>query len=414
MKLEVVTIGTELLLGQILDTNAAELGRGLAAAGVEVVRRSSVAARPEAIRAAVADALERTGFVITTGGLGPTRDDMTKREVAALFGKALQQDAAVLRSLEERFRRLGRPMPAVNRTQAEVPEGATVLPNPRGTAPGLWVEDSRGRVVVMLPGVPSEMRGLLAEEVLPRLAQRNPGTVVRSRSVRTTGIAESALAERVGAIEEEIAPLTLAYLPSVEGVELRVTAWGLRADDAERRLAAATTQLRDRAGEHFYGEDGTDLAAVVLNQLRARKARLVVAESCTGGLVSGRITAVPGASDVFIGGVVAYDNVVKSGMLDVPPELLEQHGAVSEAVVRAMAEGVQRQFAVDAAIAVTGIAGPTGGTPEKPVGTVWTAARYGSDTLPLKRIFPGDRGEIRARAAQAALDLLRRLLTSHS
>jgi nicotinamide-nucleotide amidase len=414
VKLEVVTIGTELLLGQILDTNAAELGRGLAAAGVEVVRRSSVADRPEAIRAAVADALERTGFVITTGGLGPTRDDMTKREVAALFGKALRIDAGVLRSLEERFRRLGRPMPAVNRTQAEVPEGATVLPNPRGTAPGLWVEDTRGRVVVMLPGVPSEMRGLLAEEVLPRLAARTSGGggVVRSRSVRTTGIAESALAERVGAIEEEIAPLTLAYLPSTDGVELRVTAWGLSADEADRRLAAAAAQLRERAGEHCYGEDGTDLAAVVLDLLRARRARLVVAESCTGGVLSARITAIPGASTVFIGGVVAYDNMVKSGTLDVPPELLDRYGAVSEQVVSAMAEGVRRQFAVDAALAITGIAGPTGGTAEKPVGTVWLAARYGAAGPPraLKRIFPGDRNEIRARSAQAALDLLRRLL----
>jgi len=409
VKLEVVTIGTELLLGQILDTNAAELGRGLAAAGVEVVRHSSVADRPDAIRAAVAEALERTGFVITTGGLGPTRDDITKREVAALFAKALEMDAAVLQSLEERFRRLGRPMPAVNRTQAEVPAGATVLPNPRGTAPGLWVED-RGRVVVMLPGVPSEMRGLLAEEVLPRLAARTSGTVVRSRSVRTTGIAESALAERVGAIEEELAPLTLAYLPSTDGVELRVTAWSLREDDAERRLAAAVAQLRERAGEHGYGEDRTDLAAVVLDQLRARGSRLVVAESCTGGLLSARITAIPGASTVFIGGVVAYDNMVKSGTLDVPPELLDQYGAVSEQVVSAMAAGVQRQFAVDAALAITGIAGPSGGTAEKPVGTVWLAARYGAERRALKRVFPGDRNEIRARSAQAALDLLRRLL----
>ena len=409
MKLEVVTIGTELLLGQILDTNAAELGRELAAAGVEVVRHSSVADRPDAIRATVAEALERTGFVITTGGLGPTRDDITKREVAALFAKALEMDAAVLQSLEERFRRLGRPMPAVNRTQAEVPAGATVLPNPRGTAPGLWVED-RGRVVVMLPGVPSEMRGLLAEEVLPRLAARTAGTVVRSRSVRTTGIAESALAERVGPIEEELAPLTLAYLPSTDGVELRVTAWSLREDDAERRLAAAVAQLRERAGEHGYGEDRTDLAAVVLDQLRARGSRLVVAESCTGGLLSARITAIPGASTVFIAGVVAYDNMVKSGTLDVPPELLDQYGAVSEQVVSAMAAGVQRQFAVDAALAITGIAGPSGGTAEKPVGTVWLAARYRAERRALKRVFPGDRNEIRARSAQAALDLLRRLL----
>ena len=410
MKLEVVTIGSELLLGQVVDTNAAELGRALAAAGAEVVRHVTVADRPEAIRAAVAESLERTGFVITTGGLGPTRDDMTKPIVAAIVGKPLRLDDTVLRSLEERFRRLGRPMPAVNRTQAEVPEGATVLPNPRGTAPGLWVEDAAGRVVVMLPGVPSEMRGLLAEEVLPRIAQRSPGTVVRSRTVRTAGVAESALAERVGAIEEDIAPLTLAYLPSADGVDLRVTAWGLREAEADRRLSAVATQLRARAGADAYGEDGTDLAAVVLDQLRARGARLVVAESCTGGLLGGRITAVPGASDVFIGGIVAYDNVVKSGTLDVSPELLERHGAVSEQVVSAMAQGVQRQFAVEAALAITGIAGPSGGTAEKPVGTVWMAARLGKEARALKRVVPGDRGEIRARAAQGALDLLRRLI----
>jgi nicotinamide-nucleotide amidase len=415
VKLEVVTVGTELVLGLTLDTNAAELGRALAAAGAEIVRHVSVPDRPELIRAAVADALARTGFVITTGGLGPTRDDMTKHEVAALFGKPLELDQGVLRSLEERFRRLGRPMPAVNRTQAEVPAGATVLPNPRGTAPGLWIEDEAGRVVVLLPGVPSEMRGLLAEEVLPRIVARLHGRgedrrVVRSRTIRTTGVPESALAERVGAIEGDLAPLTLAYLPSVEGVDLRVTAWALREDEAERLLAAAAEQLRVRAGEDCYGEDSTDLAAAVLERLRARRARLAVAESCTGGLLAGRVTAVPSASDVFVGGVVAYDDHVKTHWLGVPAALLEAHGAVSEEVVRAMAEGAQRHFAVDAALAVTGIAGPGGGTPEKPVGTVWLAARFGAEERVVKRVFPGDRGDVRARSAQAALDLLRRLL----
>ena len=409
MKLEVVTIGTELLLGLTPDTNAAELGRALAAAGIEVVRHSTVGDRPEAIRAAVAEALDRTGFVITTGGLGPTRDDITKRVVAELCEKPLRLNEEVLRSLEERFRRLGRPMAASNRTQAEVPEGATVLPNPRGTAPGLWVEE-RGRVVVMLPGVPSEMRGLLTEEVLPRLAARASGMVVRSRTVRTTGIAESALAERVGAIEDDIAPLTLAYLPSVEGVDLRVTAWTIPEAEAERRLAATVAMLRERAAEHCYGEDGTDLASVVLEQLRSRKTRLAVAESCTGGLLGGRITAIPGSSEVFAGGIVAYDDAVKRGMLDVSAALLKPHGAVSEEVVRAMVAGALRRFGVAAGLAVTGIAGPSGGTPEKPVGTVWLAAAFGQETRALKRIFPGDRAEIRARAAQAALDLLRRLI----
>jgi len=409
VKLEVVTIGTELLLGLTPDTNAAELGRALAAAGIEVVRHSSVGDRPEAIRAAVAEALDRTGFVITTGGLGPTSDDMTKHAVAELFGKPLQLNEDVLRSLEERFRHLGRPMAATNRTQAEVPEGATVLPNPRGTAPGLWVEE-RERVVVMLPGVPSEMRGLLAEEVLPRLAARASGMVVRSRTVRTTGIAESALAERVGAIEDDIAPLTLAYLPSVDGVDLRVTAWTIPEAEAERRLAATVAMLRERAAEHCYGEDGTDLAGVVLQQLSSRKTRLAVAESCTGGLLGGRITAIPGSSEVFAGGIVAYDDAVKRGMLDVSAALLKPHGAVSEEVVRAMVAGALRRFGVGAGLAVTGIAGPSGGTPEKPVGTVWLAAAFGQETSALKRIFPGDRAEIRARAAQAALDLLRRLI----
>ncbi len=412
MNLEVLTIGTELLLGLTVDTNAAELGRALAAAGAEITRRTTVADRPEAIRAGVAEALDRTGFVITTGGLGPTRDDMTKTVVADLFDKQLVLDDRLLVDLEARFKKLGRPMPALNRTQAEVPDGATVLPNPRGTAPGLWVEDARGRVVVLLPGVPREMRGLLVEEVLPRLVARQGAErrVVLSRTLRTTGIAESALAERVGPIEPEIAPLTLAYLPSVDGVDLRVTAWGLAPRDAEARLAAVVERLRAAVGEHGYGEDGADLAAVVLDALRQGRHRLGVAESCTGGMVAERVTNIPGASATFIGGVVAYADVVKTAALKVPIETLEAHGAVSEETVRAMAEGAQRLFSADCTIAVTGVAGPGGGTPEKPVGTVWFAARVHTAARAVRRVFPGDRDEIRRRAAQAALDLLRRQL----
>ena len=412
MKLEVLTIGTELLLGHTVDTNAAELGRALAAAGAEIVRRTTVPDRPDAIGTSVAEALERTGFVITTGGLGPTRDDMTKTVVAGLLGKRLVLDTPLLASVEARFKRLGRPMPAINRTQAEIPEGATILPNPRGTAPGLWVEDGRGRVVVLLPGVPREMRGLLVEEVLPRLAERQGGTraVVLSRTVRTTGVPESALAERIGPIESEIAPLTLAYLPSLEGVDLRVTAWRLEPREAETRLAAVVERLTAAVGAHGYGTDDADLAARVLEALRSGRHRLGVAESCTGGMLAERITNIPGASDTFIGGVVAYADVIKTAALKVPLETLEAHGAVSEETVCAMAEGAQRLFSADCTIAVTGIAGPGGGTPEKPVGTVWLAARVHTTTRAVKRVLPGDRYEIRARAAQAGLDLLRRLL----
>jgi len=416
VKLDLLTVGTELLLGHTVDTNAAELGVALAAAGVEIDRHITVADRTDAIRSAVAESLERAGAVLTTGGLGPTRDDVTKTAVAELLGRPLVLDDALLHGLEERFRRLGRwPMPEVNRSQALVPEGATVLPNPRGTAPGLWVEDERGRLVVMLPGVPREMRGLLVEEVLPRLVawqQRAGGApaVVLSRTVRTTGTPESALAERLTGVEEEIAPLTLAYLPSVDGVDLRITAWSLPREDAERRLADAAQVVRTRVGDHGYGEDGADLAAVVLDAVRRRRGRLAVAESCTGGLLGERLTAVPGASEVFVGGVVAYANGVKTDLLGVAPEIVERHGAVSEEAARAMAAGAQRVFNAYCALAVTGIAGPSGGTPEKPVGTVWLAAAAGEHARVLKRMFPGDRDEIRRRGAQAALDLLRRLL----
>ena len=412
MKLEVLTIGTELLLGYTVDTNAAELGRALAAAGAEITRRTTVADRPDAIRAAVAEALDRSGFVITTGGLGPTRDDLTKTVVADLFGKRLLLDERLLANIRARFDRMGRPMPASNRTQAEVPEGAVILPNARGTAPGLWVEDARGRTVVLLPGVPREMQGLLVEEVLPRIVARQGGDrrVVLSRTVRTTGVSESALAERVGPIEPDIAPLTLAYLPSVEGVDLRVTAWGLELEDAAARLTAVVARLKVAVGEHGYGEDDADLAAVLLEALRRGRHRLAVAESCTGGMLGERITNIPGASDTFIGGVVAYADVIKTAALKVPLETLEAYGAVSEETVRAMAEGAQRLFSADCTIAVTGIAGPGGGTPEKPVGTVWLAARVHTTTRALKRVLPGDRDDVRRRAAQAGLDLLRRLL----
>jgi nicotinamide-nucleotide amidase len=398
-----------------LDTNALDLGTALAAAGIEVVRRTSVADRPEAVRDAVRDALDRTGAVLTTGGLGPTRDDLTKQAVAQLFGRELVLYEDVLRHIEERFRRFGRAMTPSNRVQAELPRGSVVLPNPRGTAPGIWLEDG-ARLVIMLPGVPVEMRGLLVEEVLPRLETRaragsgSEPRVVRSRTLRTTGMPESAVGEKIGPLEDGLAPLTLAYLPSIAGVDLRLTAWGLPPAEADARLAQGVERLRAALGDRCYGEGSDDLAGVVLDLLRRRGARLAVAESCTGGLLGARITAIPGSSDVFVGGVIAYKDEVKSALLDVPRATLEQHGAVSEATVRAMAEGAAQHFGVACALAITGIAGPGGGTPEKPVGTVWMAARHGGETRALQRQFLGERDEIRARSAQAALDLLRHAL----
>jgi nicotinamide-nucleotide amidase len=409
MNIELLTIGTELLLGLTLDTNGAEIARTLADQGVRISRRSSVADRAEDIRQAVSEALARTGAVLTTGGLGPTRDDITKRVVADLFQAPLEFNESVWVNLLERFARLERKPAESNRSQAQVPRGATVLPNRWGTAPGLWLEGSPG-LVIMLPGVPLEMRRLLEDEVLPRLVEHGNQSVIRSLQVRTSGIPESSLAEKMGDIEDEIAPLTLAYLPGLEGVDLRLSAWDLSPPEADRRLRAAAGLLRARAGTHFYGEGDTDLAALVLEEARARKMTLAVAESCTGGLVGTRLTEVPGSSDVFVGGVIAYDNAVKVSALGISRGLLDEHGAVSELTARAMAEGACRAFSTDAAISVTGIAGPSGGSPEKPVGTVWIACAVNGKTDAYRSRFPGTRHEIRARAAQAGLFRLYRAL----
>lgn len=411
MNLELVTIGTELLLGFTIDTNGAEIARVLAAQGVRVVRRTSVSDTGDEIRDAIESALRRTGAVLTTGGLGPTRDDITKHTVATLFDTPLEFDDTLWAALVERFARMGRVPAPSNRTQAEVPRGAVVLPNRWGTAPGLWLE-SDAKLVIMLPGVPREMRNLLAHEVVPRLAARSGAATIRSLVVRTTGIAESSLAERLGEIEPEIAPLTLAYLPGLGGVDLRLTAWQLAADDADRRLRDAAQRLYQRAGDHIYGEGEADLAALVLEQLQALGWRLGVAESCTGGLVGARLTEVPGSSAGFVGGVIAYDNAIKRAMLDVPGAVLDDHGAVSDAAVRAMAEGALRRLGTDVTVAITGIAGPDGGSDAKPVGTVWIGVSVDGQTAVNHVILPGNRHEIRARAAQLALFLVHRRLLS--
>jgi nicotinamide-nucleotide amidase len=409
MNIELVTIGTELLLGITLDTNAAEIARALAAHGVRVTRRASVADRPDEIQGAVAEALQRTGAVLTTGGLGPTRDDITKKVIAELFGAPLEFDEAVWATLLARFARLERTPAASNRSQAEVPRGATVLQNRWGTAPGLWLEGAAG-LAIMLPGVPHEMRRLLENEVVPRLAKRGNGRVIRSLVVRTSGVPESSLAERLGEIEQDIAPLSLAYLPGIEGVDLRLSAWNLEPDEADRRLRSAADILRQRAGESVYGEGDSDLAALLLDRLRTEDLRLAVAESCTGGLLGARLTDIPGSSDVFVGGVIAYDNKPKIELLGVPAAVLAEHGAVSEPVARAMAQGAAERLNVAAALSVTGIAGPGGGSPSKPVGTVWFGCALHGIVETRRVLFAGTRNEIRARAAQAALLLMYRRL----
>jgi nicotinamide-nucleotide amidase len=407
--IELLTIGTELLLGLTVDTNSAEIGRALAGAGLTVVRRTSVSDRPEDIRDGAEAALRRTGLVLCTGGLGPTADDITKKVVADLFGMPLRFDDAIWQSVVERFARFGRKPVEKNRSQAEVPEGAIVLPNLWGTAPGLWLEGPLG-VAVMLPGVPFEMRNLLRHEVLPRLIQRGSGQVVRSLMVRTTGVPESTLAERIEGIEARIAPLTLAYLPGVEGVDLRLTAWSLETAEADQRLSTAAVELRRLLGHSTYGDGDEDLAAVVLTEAGRRGIHIATAESCTGGLLGARITAIPGSSTSYVGGIVAYDNRIKQRQLGVPRALLEQHGAVSGEVAAAMATGAAERLGTESAISITGIAGPGGGSTEKPVGLVFVGVQVRGEVWSERFQFGGDRDQIRARAAQGGLfQLLRRM-----
>ena len=413
MRLELLTIGDELLLGFTVDTNAAHLARELAAIGVSIVRRGTVGDDADDIASAVSEALDRTGAVITTGGLGPTSDDRTRPVIAQLFGRELIPDEERWAALRALWRERGRgEIPLSNRSQVMIPSGATVLTNRQGTAPGLWLEDDRGRWCAMLPGVPREMRAMLADELLPRIRDRagSASTVVRSRTLRTTGIAESSLAELIAPVASELDGLSLAYLPGPDGVDLRVTSRDLGSDATDATLARALTVLGTRVNRYAYAHDQRDLAAVVLELCESQKLHIGVAESCTGGLLGARLTGIPGSSTVVEGGVIAYSNDVKMRMLGVSEATLARHGAVSEQVASEMASGIRARLGVEIGVGITGVAGPGGGTPEKPVGLVWIAADVAGQVRAIGPRLIGDRAEIRYRATQAALDLVRRMV----
>ena len=418
MNAEIVTIGDELLLGFTIDTNAAHLGRELAAIGISITHRSSVGDDSVAIKDAVKEALERSGAVITTGGLGPTADDKTKAAIAEIFGRGMYRDDAIVDAMKERWARLKRtgPFPESNIAQAMIPDGATILPNRHGSAPGIWLEDEQGRWVAMLPGVPREMRGLFADELLPRIKARleresGAATVIRSRTLRTTGIAESALADQLGELSKGFDDMTLAFLPSVDSIDLRLTIRDVSPDEAASRLDQGILKLRNSIGRYVYGEESADLAEIVLAECRRRDLKIAVAESCTGGMLGERLTAIPGSSDVFMGGVIAYDNSVKRNVLHVSDSDLEEHGAVSEEVATAMAASVRQLIKSDIGVGITGVAGPGGGTAAKPVGMVWVAIDGAGSQARCLRLF-GTREEVRQRAAQAALDMIRRSLAT--
>ncbi|MDZ7779330.1 MAG: CinA family nicotinamide mononucleotide deamidase-related protein [Gemmatimonadota bacterium] len=405
----IVTVGDELLYGETVDTNGAWLGRELTSLGFAVIKRYAVSDDDAAIRTTVGSAMGEAEIVLVTGGLGPTRDDITRDAVAGLLALDVHEDPELRTALEQWFRAYGYDrLPEPNRSQARVPDGARILPNRHGTAPGLALERDGG-LVVLLPGVPREMKGIFEEVIRPLVRSRFGNRLVpyHHRVLHTSGVPESRLAELVDeALPSDLEGVRVAFLPDPLGVDLRLTSQG-SPEDAERRLDAVEAILAPVIEPwHFEGALG-DLAEAVVGSLRAGSATLAVAESCTGGLMAHRITSFAGVSDVFLGGVVTYANRAKVSLCGVSPEDLERHGAVSEAVARGMALGVARALGADYGVGITGVAGPTGGTEEKPVGTVWTAIASRGDVVARRRRFPGDRHDVQARAVQDAFRLLR-------
>jgi nicotinamide-nucleotide amidase len=406
---EVISVGTELLLGQITDTNATYICQRLAEHGIPVYFRQTVGDNFQRVQQAFHLAWSRAELVVFTGGLGPTEDDLTKEAVAAALGVELVEDSAALAHLEQFFARRGRSMTPNQRRQALIPRGAVPIPNRWGTAPGVFWE-VEGRVVVMVPGVPREMRGMVDEFLLPELRRRGwvGEEVIRSRVLRTVGIGEGHLEELIRDLIHTTNP-TVAPLAHVGEVHLRITARG-RPEEVSRLLAEAEGKLRERLGDAVYGVDEETLDEVVARMLRTTGLTVAVAESCTGGLVSQRLTSVPGSSAYFLGGVVAYDNLAKRHLLGVSQQLLESFGAVSAEVAEAMAEGARRAFAADVGLGITGVAGPGGRTEAKPVGRVYLALADTAGVRSVRADFgeePGREG-VRRLASQAALNLLRR------
>jgi nicotinamide-nucleotide amidase len=408
MIVEVVAVGTELLLGQIVNRNAAAIGATLADHGFDAHHQSVVGDNLERIAATLRTALGRADAVIVTGGIGPTQDDLTREGICAATGLAPAFDEAWAQELRDRFARMGREMPESNLRQAQYPEGAELLANPKGTAPGLALRHV-DRWIFALPGVPQEMEWLLQHEVMPRLhAAEGEARVLVSRMLRSWGRSESQTAEMLDDLYTGSTNPTVAFLASSGEIKVRITAKAAGREEAEALIAPIEAEVRRRLGEAVFGADDETIETVVLREARNRGWTVGAAESATGGMVAGRLTSIPGASETFRGGVVAYATDLKAGLLGVPAEMLEA-GVVSEETALAMARGARTALGVDAAVAVTGSAGPN--PQERPTGTVVVAVvtpdGEGARTFRL----PGDRERVRTYAATAALQLLRRGLT---
>jgi len=407
MGTEIITIGTELLLGQIIDTNASWIAQRLAEAGIDLYYKTTVGDNAGRIEAALRQALSRADVLITTGGLGPTEDDLTRDVVATVLGRPLRLDSDVLAHIEQRFAQRRIPMPENNRKQAMVPEGAEVLHNPNGTAPGLFLRDDR-RCVACMPGVPAEMKPMLTDQVIPRIRERfGIRSRIVSRTLKMCGISESRVDQAIGDYFRTMRNPTIGVLAHAGEIHIRLTCKGDDPAEIARLLDELEGKLRERLGPLVFGRDEEKLEALVGQLLRKRGATLAVAESCTGGLIASRVTDIAGSSDYFERGMVAYSIVAKQQLLGVPQELIANSGVVSLDVAQGMADGVRRRSGTTFGLATTGIAGPTGGTSETPIGLVCIALAWEGGGVAREYRLHGGRELIKHRAAQMALEMLR-------
>lgn len=411
---EIITIGDEILFGQIVDTNTQWIGTQLTDIGIRPARKTSVGDNRQDILDAFTQASQRVNVVIVTGGLGPTRDDITKHTFCEYFGTELEINQDALALITEFFAKRGRAMTELNIQQAALPKNCTYIPNLWGTAPGMWFEKD-GVIYVSLPGVPYEMKSLMEFEILPRLKARFSTHIIQHKSIRTIGIGESFLAEKISAWEDALPPhIKLAYLPHFGQVRLRLTGTGTDQEVLEKDLAEQVALVMPLIEEHVFGYDSDELETVIGTLLMNSNATVGTAESCTGGYVANQITSIPGSSRYYEGSVVSYSNEVKMNVLGVSRETLEAYGAVSEQTAREMAEGARRVLNTTFAISTTGIAGPDGGTAEKPVGTVWIACATPEETFTQLLTLRNNRKINIELTCSYALNLLRKTILKTS
>jgi competence/damage-inducible protein CinA-like protein len=406
MKAEIIAVGSELLTPDRLDTNSLFLTEELNSIGIEVVRKTVVGDNRDLLAEAFRGALDRVPLIIASGGLGPTEDDLTRETVAELLGRKLRRNDEILRYIEGRFRSLGREMPEVNVRQAMVPEGAEILENTRGTAPGLWLEDA-GRTIALLPGPPRELKPLFHEQVLPRLERRASGVRLHHRQIRVTGLGESHVEQRILPIYKRYSEVNTTILAAPGETQIHLRLWTDDPPHAKKTLDEIVRSFEIALTDRIFSEDGSSLEEVVAHELTMNNATIAAAESCTGGLLAQRLTSIAGSSSYFLGGVVCYSNELKTAWADVPPEMILAKGAVSPEVAVALAEGIRRRVGSTFGVGITGVAGPGGGSEEKPVGTVHVAVSYPGGVKERGIRVPGDREAIRWQASQAALDMVR-------